>query len=92
MRELQVKAAQRVELAFRPKTRRCYELLFRNFIGFCLCSNIVVQFISLQEVMAYLEFLVQNNVSAHMLANNISALKANFVKFGLEFKVWDHPG
>ena len=80
-----------MDLAFRPKTRRCYELLFRNFIGFCLCSNIVIQSISLQEVMAYLEFLVQTNVSANMLANNISALKANFVKFGLKFKVWDHP-
>ena len=91
MKELQIKAAQRVELAFRPKTKRCYELLFRNFIGFCLCSKIVIHCISLQEIMAYLEFLVQNNVSANMLANNISALKANFVKYGLKFKLWEHP-
>ena len=26
-------------------------------------------------------------VSANMLANNISALKANFVKWGLKFKI-----
>ena len=80
-----------MESAFRPKTRRCYELLFRNFVGFCICSKIVIQCISLQEIMAYLEFLVENNVSANMLANNISALKANFVKWGLKFKIWDHP-
>ena len=80
-----------MESAFRPKTRRYYELLFRNFIGFCICNKIVIQCISLQEIMAYLEFLVENNVSANMLANNISALKANFVKWGLKFKIWDHP-
>ena len=56
-----------------------------------MCSKIVTQYISLQEVMAYLEFLVENNVSANMLVNNISALKANFVKFGLKFKVWEPP-
>ena len=41
--------------------------------------------------MAYMEFLVENNVSANMLANNVSALKANIVKCGLEFKLWYHP-
>ena len=56
-----------------------------------MCSKIIIWCISLQEIMAYLEFLVENNVSANMLANNISALKANFVKWGLKFKIWDHP-
>ena len=41
--------------------------------------------------MAYLKFLVQNNVSANMLSNNVSALKANFVRWGLDFNIWDHP-
>ena len=41
--------------------------------------------------MAYLEFLVENKVSANMLANNVSALKANFVMWDLDFNLWDHP-
>ena len=28
--------------------------------------------------MAYLEFLAQNGISVHMVANNISAVKASF--------------
>ena len=41
--------------------------------------------------MTYLEFMVENKVSANMLANNVSALKANFVIWGLNFNLWDHP-
>ena len=53
---------------------RCYKLLFRNFVRFCLCCKIKVSCISLNEIMAYLEVLFENNVSIHMLANNVSLL------------------
>ena len=88
---MKVKAADRVQLAFRPKTRQCYELLFRNFVGFCICSKVYLQSIEVQDIMAYLEFLVQNRVSANMLANNVSAVKAHFVMVGLKFQIWAHP-
>ena len=91
MQALKSRAVKRVELAFRPKTKRSYELLFRFILGFCICSKINFHCVSLQETMAYLEFLVENKVSANMLANNVSALKANFVMWGLDFNLWDHP-
>ena len=91
LKSLTVKASNRVEMAFRPKTRRCYQLLFRNFVGFCICSKIKLKKIVLQDIMAYLEYLIQNNVSANMLSNNISALKAHFVMSALNFSLWDHP-
>ena len=90
MTMLKVGAAKRVELAFHPKTPRCYELLFRNFVGFCVCCSINVSTASLDEVMAYLEYLVENGVSANMLANNVSALKAHFVMLGLGYLL-EHP-
>ena len=35
-------ANSRIKAAFRPETRRCYELLFRLFVGFCVCCAIDV--------------------------------------------------
>ena len=84
-------ASQRVKAAFRPKTRRCYQLLFRNFVGFCCLADILIQDISLHSVMAYLEYLALNKVSVHMVANNVAAIKANFVMYGIDHSVMEHP-
>ena len=88
---LKSKAASRVAQAFRPKTRRCYELLFRNFMGFCVLTSLNPQLMGVQDVIAYLEYLVENGVSYNMVANNISALKANFIIYDLKFHLLDHP-
>ena len=50
------------------KARCCYDLLFRNFIGFCMCSHIEINCITIDHVMAYLEYLVQNGVTVHMVS------------------------
>ena len=83
-------ASQRVKATFRPKTRRCYQLLFRNFVGFGCLADILIQDVSLHSVMAYLEYLALNKVSVHMVANNIAAIKANFVMYGIDHSVMEH--
>ena len=60
---LMQRASTRVQKALRPKTSRCYDLLFRNFIGFCVCNTVNIFSISTDEVMAYMEYLVENGVS-----------------------------
>ena len=80
-----------VHAAFRPKTRKCYQMLFRNFVAFCHCAQIAWADINIQHIMAYLQFLIENNVSVHMVANHISALKANFVMYGLDYTVLNNP-
>ena len=84
-------AAERVKTAFRLKKRRCYYLLFRNLAAFCCLAKILVQDINLHVTMAYLEFLARNGVSVHMSANNVAAIKANFVMYGIDHAVMDHP-
>ena len=59
--------------------------------GFCICSHIEINCVTIEPIMAYLEFLVQNGVSVHMVANNISAVKANFVMMGLDHTTLEHP-
>ena len=60
-------------------------------MGFCICSKVDLQSIEVQDIMAYLEYLVQNSVSGNILANNVSAIKAHFVMAGLSFQIWYHP-
>ena len=86
-----VGASTRIRDAFRPRTKKCYQLLFRNFVAFCICAKISIQCISLSVVLAFLEFLAWNQVSVHMVANNVSAIKANLVLYGLDHTFMDHP-
>ena len=41
--------------------------------------------------MAYMEYLVENGVSVNMVANNILAIKAMFVMYGLPHPLLQHP-
>ena len=85
------RASTRVQQALRPKTSRCYDLLFRNFIGFCVCNKITITSISIDEIMAYMQYLVENGVSVNMVSNNISAIRAKFVMYGLPHDLLHQP-
>ena len=86
-REAQV----RLHSAFRPKTTQAYTMLFRIFIAFCICCSLSINKVTLVHILAYMEFLAKNNVSVPMLANHISALKAKFTLYDLNFQLLDHP-
>ena len=91
MRELQRKANARARAAFRPKTKQCYVMLFRTFIGFCLCMKLTCNDMLVSTVMAFLEFLVYNKVSTHMIANHVSALRAMAIVYDIPFAALEHP-
>ena len=87
-----VGASTRIRDAFRPHTKKCYQLLFRNFVAFYICAKISIRCISHSVVLAFLEFLAWNKkVSVHMVANNVSAIKANLVLYGLDHTFIDRP-
>ena len=77
--------------AFRPKTRQCYIRLFRNFVAFCICSDVKLCCMSVSLVLLFLEFLVKNAVTVCMIQNYVSALRAVSVVYNLRFQVFDHP-
>ena len=91
MARLNREAAMRLKTAFAPKTARCYHILFRNFLAFCHCVKVQPKNVDIRIVMAYLEYLAQNSVSVHMISNNLSAIRANFVIYGLDHGVFSHP-
>ena len=88
--DLATGARRRLQQAFRPKTQACYNMLFRTFVAFCVVLQLSLNDIKIDQVLAYLEYLTKNGVSFHMLANHVSAAKAQFAIRGLDHKVWSH--
>ena len=74
--------------ALRPKTSKCYHMLFRNFLAYCYCAKISIFKVDLSHIMAYLQYLVDNGVSVNMISNNLSALKASFIIDHLDHSVF----
>ena len=72
-------------------TRKCYTLLFRIFIAFCVLSNKALHAIDVTFILCFLEFLVKNAVPVHMLRNYVSAIKANLTIWGCHYELMDHP-
>ena len=91
LKNLAVGVKKRLLSALRPRTDRCYTMLFRCFVAFCVCARLNVFELNQMHVLSYIEYLVMHRVSAHMLANHISACKAKFTMYGLQFHLWDHP-
>ena len=84
-------AKKRITTAFRPKTHKCYQMLYRTFIAFCVYLDLSIFDVSVVHIISYLEYLAQNGLSANMLANHVSAGKANFTMHGLDYSIWEHP-
>ena len=85
---LSSKATDRLHLAFRPKTRSAYASMF---VAFCIYTKASIVNVNVKVVLSFLECLVVNSCSYCMVANYVSAIKANFVLFDLPFSVLDHP-
>ena len=85
------KASHRSLQAFRPKTRRAYDSMFRVFVAFCIFSGVLLVDVNVKVIVAFLECLVQNQCSSAMVENYVSAIKASFVLYELPFVVFNHP-
>ena len=84
---LAVAAEKRIMAALSPRTRCSYLAGFRLFLAFIIYMNIPVVN-SLQTVIVYLEFLVQNYLKAVSLHNHLSILKYYFSLFGWSTNVF----
>ena len=67
------------------KVKKCYINLFRNFIAFCICGNINLTELSVSVVLSFLEYLVGNQLSVHMISNCLSAVKAMAIVYKLNY-------
>ena len=56
-----------------------------------MCANLNIFQLEEMHIFSYVEYLIRQSISAHMLANHISVCKAKFTMYGLQFQLWDHP-
>ena len=85
------KGLQKTHLAFRPATARSYDSMFRLFLAFIIFMKINLHVLSPLSIIAYLEFLETNQVSAASIANHLSAIKAKLALFGLPLQAFTDP-
>ena len=88
---LSAKASDRLHLAFRPKTYRAYDAMFRTFVAFCIVTKCVLVNINTKVILSFLECLVRSSCSAGMVTNYVPAIRASFVMYDLPYHVVDHP-
>ena len=81
MDALSAKATSRLHDAFRPKTKKAYSIMLRAFVAFCILMNVQLVKISVKVLLSFLECLVSNQYSATMVANHVSAIKANLTLY-----------
>ena len=85
------KASVRTRSAFRPRTAKCYNMLFRSFVAFCLFTKVNLSKVSVSVVLSYLEFLVENEVSVKMVMNHVSAIRGMSILYDLPHEAWRQP-
>ena len=85
------KASVRTKSPFRPRTEKCYNMLFRSFVASCLFTKVSLSKISVSVALSYLEFLVENEVSVKMVMNHVSAIRAMSILYDLPHEAWKQP-
>ena len=86
--QLATGAQKRLSATFHPKTIKCYHMLFRLLVAFYLLTKILLKSVTVMNVLSYLEYLTLDAVSPTMLSNYLSALKAKFTIYRLNYQVF----
>ena len=56
-----------------------------------MLTNLKCKNVSVMNALLFLEYLARNSVSANMMSNYVSVIRARFVVLGLDFTIWEHP-
>ena len=90
MAQLSSSASTRIQTAFRPKTQRCYSLLFRTFIALCVYMSIEWSSLMVNHILSFQECLAGQNVFIHILSNYVSVIKTKFIVYDMNYSLLDH--
>ena len=66
-------------------THKAYDSKFRIFIAFCYFASVNLFQISIQVILAFMEFLTLNKVSHSGISNDLSAVKTKLSNFGFKY-------
>ena len=91
MAALTAKAKIRMNSAYASSTCKSYKAKFRVFMAFCVYASRSVHAISIEFLLAFLEFLTFNKVSASNISNYISAIKTVLGNHGVNCAAFLDP-
>ena len=77
------KAAQHVSTSLHHRTQQSYSSVFQKFFKFLLMHGLSMVNISLQSIMAFIEFSVAQGLVFPTICNHISAIKSQCIRFQL---------
>ena len=60
-------------------------------MAFSIYAKVELCQLPVLTALSYLEFLVDNKVSAHMISNHVSAIRAMSIIYDLPYQPWEHP-
>ena len=83
-------ASTRAWNGFRTVTKRSYLKMFKLFMSFCICVNVDLGAVSATVILAFLEFLIQNQISHSFIPNYVSSVKSVMGFYGLNTSAFDH--
>ena len=82
--QLAARAQHRVQSAYRPATQRTYDRMFYDFLGFLVAAGQLPTQLTHEVLLAFMEYLVQNQLPVSNIAKYMAAVKAQFIIFGLD--------
>ena len=75
-------ASHRIFSGYRPATLAAYTKYFKDFLGFLVVAELSLPQVSIMDILAYMEHLLQSGMSASNITNHIAGIRAMFVGYG----------
>ena len=82
--QLATSAKRRLISGLRPATWTQYSRMWTDFLSFLVAAGLSTFQVNIDQFLAFLEYLVQNQISASKLANYVSAIRTHFIMYS-----WD---
>ena len=89
VRSLSLMATQRLQGALSTATLQAYDSMFRIFLAFLCFHGIFQSQVTVEIILAYLEFLFCSDKSVSVMRNHVSAIKWRLQNLGIDTSPWD---
>ena len=72
--QLATRARQKLQLAFRPVTRKTYHRMFREFLGFLVAAGLCHHNVDLLVLIMFMQYISENGLSVANIANYMAGI------------------
>ena len=88
--QLTTQAFNRLFQAYRPSTQRTYPRMFSDYMAFLVVSGLPPAQVDVHILLAFLEYLYQNNCTVSNIANYLAAIRALSIIYDLPTECFKH--